>query len=322
MQQTSERTVSMAIQNPETTGVSRTFHFVGKVDLVAANDDGTATLVDWKCTGDIAQFVARKTLGYQADLYALALGRQTPPIVVSNIEYRLVSIPTIKLCGKDASPGAYENRCFAWLTEEPGRLLAHYIEMGAHRYLAAKFWLWDVAQRILECRRRESWLCNEHACWSWNRSCPYLALCTAQAMGGDANALAAKQYEPKPKHTELEELPAVREGVEILTYSSASLFSLCEMKYYWRHERSLAPKGIDETGESAWTGSAMHAGMDALAQTGQIEKALDAISEWATTNPALGESATAARDQNVAKARAMCRAASLKWFGIEKQAAA
>lgn len=319
MAQRSEITVGMAIPNPETTGVSRTFRYAGKCDLIQQNPDGeTWTLVDWKTVSDIDQFVSRKTLGYQADLYALALGQQTPPVVVTQVEYRLIQSPSIKLCGKDASPEAYENRCLEWILADGSRMLTHYIEMGAHRYLAAKFWLWDTAQRILECRRRGAYLTNEHACWTWNRACPYLPLCTMHAMGGDANALAAEQYEQKSSHPELD----ASDDRDLLTYSSASTFCLCEMKYYWRNERGLVKRSEDEAGESAWTGSAMHEGMDALAKTGDVAQARERITQWADENPALGEDAVKAKDQNVAKARAMCRAAALKWFGMEATVAA
>ena len=60
-----------------------------------------------------------------------------------------------------------------------------------------------------------------------------------------------------------------------------------------------------------WVGNAMHAGMEAFAKQG-IEAALSAIDEWAEQNPVLGDDVRR-QDEQIAKSRAMVRAASERW---------
>ena len=302
-----EHEITMPILNPDSSGSSRTFRFAGKIDEMDLQE---GRIIDYKSTKDPLRFVAEKTIGFQPDLYALAA--RECGICVQEIEYRLVSVPGI-ICTKgkpdNGSLDAYEGRCFQWCCDpgHPRRLWPHPIPINPARLATARAYAWDCAKRILDSRKHHRWLPNEHGCWTWNKACPFLPLCEQLAGGGDPQWIIEERYETKPKnHTELE---TEEDGKTILTYSSMSTLSLCEQKYYWSYERGLRRK--QDYDVAPWLGSAMHAGIAAFA-TGGIEAAYAAIDAWREANPAFGEAIDKV-EENVRKARAMCRAAMERW---------
>lgn len=186
----SEQVVSMALINPETGAASRTFTYAGVVDGV----DGD-TLIDWKAVTDPTEFIESKTIGYQTELYIAAL-QACQGIQIRNAVFRLVTIPSIRFCNKDGgSQRLYEERCLAWLREEPSRLVEHEMWADPGRIAEAKHWLWSVSKRILENRRTGRWLRNEYACRTWNRTCEYMPICRAEACGADAEWIAGESFE-------------------------------------------------------------------------------------------------------------------------------
>jgi hypothetical protein len=295
-----EQVVTMPVVNPDTGKPSRSFVYAGKIDLI----DGD-TLVDWKSVSDPEHFIQQKTIGFQGELYALALEAAGTPI--ARIIYRLITKPTIKFCGKDANRDAYEQRCVEWL-QDPGRLQEHEVVFNAARLNQARLYLWEISKAILESRRHDRWLCNEYACKSWNRTCEYAPLCMAASLGSDYQCLMQHDYKASALHEELGVVePQER---DLLTYSAAATYAHCAMKYFWRYH--LGIKRRDETGsEALWIGSAMHAGFEAV--TEGVDAALVAIDEWARKNPVLGQEAAQRQEQQVAQARAMVRAAIEKW---------
>lgn len=289
----------MPVVNPDSGRSSRAFTYRGKVDLVEGG-----RIVDWKSVADPDSFILKQTIGYQAELYALALQHSGTPI--TSIEYRLIRRPTIRLCGKDASPEAYEERCVAWLRETGDALRPHEVLVNPARLEQARRWLWGCVQRVLVNRRTSLWLTSEEACNAYGRLCEYAPLCLAEALGADVEDVIAQRYEVAQAHEELED-----DSRDVMTYSSARLLTLCERRYLWRYVRCLRPRN-DSAGEAQWNGSATHVGFEALATEG-LDAALTAIDAWAGAHPILGEDAARQQDQQVARARAMVRAAAERW---------
>ena len=100
----SERVVSMSIVNPDTGGKSRSFRYVGLVDL-----QPEAEVADWKGVADPDRFIKASRIGYQAERYALALLHEGKAI--RKITYRLLTRPTI----------GYKRPKFTWAVKKVGR---------------------------------------------------------------------------------------------------------------------------------------------------------------------------------------------------------
>ena len=346
MKAQTELLVTMPVVNPRTGAKSKTFVFCGVVDRTDAS-----RIDDWK-TGDPGRFISKARIGFQAELYALAVeGSQGR--VIREVTYRLMDRPTLKYSqpvfsyavkktGRktalklfdnrkqaetlanmqngyveervkgDATRQDYEDRCYAWLLEDPARMVHHPHLLSEPRRQRARQWLWESCKRLLECKNCDRWLPNELACYSWERACPYLPLCECEAQGGDVNWIIEDQYETADPHPELGEV--VNGGKTVVTYSSLTTHALCEQKYYWKVVRCLRPHRDDA--EARWVGSAMHAGVAAYANGG-LEAACKAIDEWANYNPVLGPDAAWKQEEQVAKARAMVRAAAVKWPDVK-----
>jgi len=297
-----ETVVSLPIINPETGAASRSFTCAGKVDRVEAGK-----VVDWKGTKDPQRFITQKRIGFQVEIYALAMEAAGHPI--TEVEYRIVKTPGIKLCGKDATPAAYEQRCIEWIKNEEDGLVPYGFPINPGRQDKARAWLWECSKRILENRRNHRWLPNENACFSYERACEYLPLCECAANDGNVSDPIQQDYMEGMVHPELG--AEWERRLDLLTYSSLSMLTLCEVKYFWRYERGLRKRR--EEVESLWLGSAMHAGLEGFSDGG-IEAAYAKIAAWADANPIIGEDQARYQDQQVAKARAMARAAAEKWI--------
>lgn len=194
----SEHVVEMPIVNPQSKRGSRTFRFRGKVDEI----DG-GVLADWKFTGDAMRTIKGLTVGFQAELYAAAAAHLG--FDLNSVEYRLITTPTISLCGKDNhDPAQYEKRCLEWIRADGNRLLPHEVYLNPARIGQALKWLWNVTQKILLNRRSDCWLTNERACFDWSRACEYLSLCECEAQGGDVEWLIGERFEATVPHPELE----------------------------------------------------------------------------------------------------------------------
>lgn len=322
-----EHEITMPVCNPDSSGVSRSFEFAGRIDHLEPVPDGNGTfrVIDYKSTGNPHRTIAEKTIGFQAELYALAAQQRGMRIV--EMAYRLIQTPGIKFVPKkDGDWTGYEERCVEWFDdpEHPDRLMEHPISINPARLAVARAYLWDCSQRVLEARRPEGgrWLPNENGCWTWNKPCPFLPLCEALAAGSDAQYLIDQDYEVQSEiHPELSPCPG--NGCKRrLTYTSCSALTLCEQKYFWLYELGIRKKR--QYDEAPWLGSAMHVGIEAyrkgLSLEGARESAYRAIDDWKNANPAFGEGVDKVLRQ-VCKARAMVRAAMARW-PIHKDAAA
>lgn len=215
----------------------------------------------------------------------------------------------------DADRDAYERRCLEdQLLAEPGKVESHSYFIVPARLAIARRYLWDCCKRILECRRTQCWLPTEQACYMYNRQCPCAKLCQATMNGDKIDYIIDDGYdrfqEGEHLHRELEMGRRTSDGTDILTYTSVSTFRLCEARYYWQYELGLRPKG--EYSEPLWIGSAVHKGLATSAEEG-LEAGLEAIDDWAAANPVIGEDRAWLQDQQIARARAMLRAADIRW---------
>lgn len=346
-----EHVVSMPVVNPETNRASRSFVFMGVLD--AETDD---KIVDYKGTSRPDRFITQLSIGYQAELYALA--RQHEGRKVLEIEYRIIARPGLKYShpkyryavtkpGRksaikvfddpaeaeslaamrgadvetrvtgDADRDAYEQRCLEWLAEDHARVRSHPYFVNPVKLQQAKWFLWECGKRILDSRANNRWIPNVRACFAYDRPCIFQPLCEAVLNGADVDWTKDDQFrQVESSHPELEgadKAPLIVNLMRVvLTHSSLGDLTRCEMLYYWRHEQRLR-KQVDEDSEPLWVGSAMHVGMAAFATDG-LDAALAAIDEWAEKNPVLGFDASWRQDEQIARARAMVRAAAAKWF--------
>jgi len=338
-----ELVVTMPITNPATGMKSRKFIYAGKVDGIEGE-----TIDDWKSTDDPHKFVSRRAIAFQAELYTLALqhmGRR-----MTGIRYRLITKPglryceakysyavmragrksavkvlddfkdaelfakgqgctVVERCSGDKNLQAYEDRCYEWIRAEPDRLFDHTVPVSSGRLMQAGYYLWECSKRILDSRLNSRWLPNSGACEAYGRECPYLSLCECLAAGADPTWIIEDQFEvADDTHPELD--GQVKSDKDLITSSSAGCLCLCEVRYYWKHERRLRKpqREID----AAWLGSAMHAGLEHFV-AGGLEAAYAAIDDWREHNPVLGDDVRK-QDQEIGKARAMMRAAAEKWL--------
>jgi hypothetical protein len=276
----------------------------------------------------VYRLVTRPMLKYSHPSYKWAVrkaGRKTAVKVCDNQEeaMKLAALQggsvEERITG-DASRDAFEQRCLEQMFDEPTRVVEHVYHLTETRMQRAAEWLWQNCKRLLECWAHDRWLQNEKSCYAYSRECPYMALCEGIVDGVDVEWLKGEEYEESDPHPELNgyrptKLPTkrnhrgARQGV--VTYSSLTTLAMCEVRYYWRYVARLKRRQ-HEDGEALWLGSAMHRGLQVYAEGG-LDAGLAAVDEWARDNPVLGENAAWLLDQQIARARAMVRAAALRW---------
>ena len=339
-----ESVVSLPVVNPDG-GTSRTCIYMGKVDRTE-----DTKVIDWKGVAECARFIRLARIGFQAELYALAVRHGGQDI--TEIEYRLIRRPqlryskpsytfavmrigrksALKLCDTrkeaeraatmsdasvevrckgDANRAAYENRCLNDIIAKDG-LVTHNHILTEAKLEQARWYLWGCSKRILDCRTHNRWMPNPRACYAYERECPFADLCDACQNGANYEWIIGDQFQVREtSHPELKSWVTFN-GKTILTFTSCSDLTACEMFYYWKHERRLA-KRHDEDSEPLWVGSAVHAGLEGLT-TDCLDMAFAAIDGWAEDNPVIGEDAFWRQEQQIARARAMVRAAKAKWL--------
>lgn len=344
-----ERAVSMPVVNPETGRASRSFVFMGVLDL----EEGDR-IVEYKGTSRPDRFITRLAIGYQAELYALA--RQHEGSKVLEIEYRIIARPSLrysrpkyryavtkpdrktairvlddpaeaealaKMRGAeveervtgDVTRDDYEQRCFKWLLGESDHIRSHPYFVNPAKLRQAAWFVWECSKRILDSRLNRRWIPNVGACFAYDRPCMFQPLCEAVLHGTDVDWTCNEQFQQiESSHPELKGADKNR---AVLTHSSLADLTLCEMLYYWQHELRLR-KRVDEDSEPLWVGSAMHVGVATYTTAGE-EAALTAIDKWAEANPVLGPDASWRQDEQIARARAMVRAAAAKWSSLQPQ---
>lgn len=91
--------------------------------------------------------------------------------------------------------------------------------------------LWDVAAQIREAKRRNRWTRNSGACFSYNRPCPFLSLCS----GTDSPDSGRWQAKPS-KHPSL---PDGMGGDRVLSNSRVRCFQTCQRKFFYEYELKI-----------------------------------------------------------------------------------
>ena len=345
-----ERIVSMPVVNPDTGRASRSFVFMGVLDF----EEGDK-IADYKGTSRPDRFITQLAIGYQAELYTLARQHEgykvleieyriiaRPSLRYSHPSVRYaVTKPSRKTAIRvlddlkeakalaimqgaeveerwtgDRDRNAYEQRCFEWLAEDPTRIRSYPYFVSKAKLTQAQWFLWECGKRILDSRTNNRWIPNPGACFAYDRPCVYQPLCEAVLNGNNYHDVLVENFQiVESSHPELNGADSDHNGKGVLTYSSLSDLTSCEMLYCWRHEQRLR-KRVDEESGPLWTGSATHVGVAKYATDGEAA-ALAAIDEWADKNPVLGPDASWRQDEQIARARAMMRAVAAKWFATQ-----
>jgi len=282
-----EETVKMPIKGGN-------IEFRGKVDLVRGG-----TLIDWKTTADPQKYIDAQVVGYQAEMYALALQAQGRKL--DRVVYRLIRKPTIKLSGKDATPIDYQDRCVEWLRKTPGALLEHEHYITDHKLGLALSKVEDTAWEIQQSRSRGYWRQNELACKDFMRRCPFVPLCSGCATPEDYD-------KREDRH---EELGESGEG-DTVTPSSIKCYNQCGARYYWQYEQRLKKRN-EETSEALYTGDVFHFGIEQVARGMTIAEAVEVTREYGNAQPVIGASLERKQQQQTAQAAAMVVVAAEKW---------
>ena len=313
MDVTTEQVVTMPITNPATGRASTRHTFAGKLDLIEGH-----VISDWKTCTNTKDYAHERLMSYQAELYVLASKQP-----ITEVQYRLIARPKLKLCSSDLPKGSpkgstnfdvkhYEARVYAWMLERPERMVELRHPLNHARLGQAEEWLWNIHVRLMHCEKH-GFLTNSHGCKAWHKDCPYMPLCAANALGGDVRDVIKRDYEKRPvAHAEL--------GIDdpdVITFSSASCLCLCERKYDLLYRQGLKPRNQDD-GEALFVGSATHKGLEHYKKHFSVDAALAAIDQWEKENPILGgfenhADKQHAQDERIAKARGMTRAAAVMW---------
>ena len=269
--------------------------FRGKVDLVQGD-----TLIDWKTTTDPEAYIDQQVVGYQAEMYALAL--REAGHTINRVVYRLIKKPSIRMCKKDATSAAYRARCVDWLRETPGALMEyeHYITDARMAQALAK--IEDTAWEVTQSRERGYWRQNELACKDYARRCPFVGLCEG-TQTTYAYDIATDRHE---------ELGDAGAG-DTVTPSSIKAYNQCAARYYWRYERRLR-KPHEETSDALYTGTLVHLGLELLWSGKALDNALAAVIEAGYETLVIGEDAAKRQQQQTAQAAAMVQVGSEKWL--------
>ena len=117
---------------------------------------------------------------------------------------------------------------------------------------------WNIAEEARRCQTKygnKPWPKTgaPHACFTYNRPCEFLDLCTREDIPESSN------WKARQSHRELG--IDTSEHLPILTNSSMSDFRQCQRKFFYRHEIGIEKVGKDE--EALHLGSLIHAGLEA-----------------------------------------------------------
>jgi hypothetical protein len=288
------------IRNPSGQGTSRRFVYRCTIDRY---EPSRALLIDWKTTGDVAAYIARKAISVQLDLYALALEQHGHR--VDSIEFRLVSRPTIKLKAKQ-TPLEYLDECREWLAA-PGKIVEHSLLLSQQRIEGARRMLWEYSQARLAQERSGYHMRNEGNCFQWGRACPYLHACECLSMTGDSEAATIKAVSDQYSIGE----PETHEGKEIVRYSSIAAWMSCQQLHRWQYALAMRPIREQES-EALDVGNRFHEAIALAARDGE-QAAIDYLFDRASRGCLGNADVERKRQGDAARVAAMILASLDRW---------
>lgn len=313
----------------------RGYTYAGMVDHI---EDGV--LIDWKTTATPADYATTLPLRLQADCYALAA--REAGHVITDVQYRMVARPSLRMKSapkptirqkKDEpaeafaarcdewratnpaeTPAEFEDRCFEWLTTNEGVVAEETIHLNEARLQAAMRMMNAAAMAAdaISASERDAEM-NPSACSRYGRTCEYVDLCAAKINGGDWRDVATERFGSPDQSAKVHpELPdPYTTDRRALTYSGMAARADCEQRFSFRYLAGLV-RDHDGEPEAIRVGSLFHKGVEVYGRTGDLNSALEAIDSLADEIPAIGDM-VARHSEMAAKARAMVRAAAIKW---------
>lgn len=296
-----ESVETAALWNPETGKSSRSFTVAGKLDIIAREEKTDArVLFDHKST---SEDIADPNSAYWRQLVVEGQPTHYMLLEWENgrkVEYGLWDVmkkPQIaprQIAKKDAErlvAGAsyFEHE----LTEEDRQYVSEYSRENLTLYIARltddvirqrperhfqrrliprldaevleyATELWGHGQDILATRRAERWPRNSGACFTYNRPCKFLALCSK------SDTLDSGKW--ATRHWVHPELPQGKgRGLDILTNSRIRCFQTCRQKHFLTYELGI-DKVDEEEQEALYFGNLWHAASEQYFLTLQKEQ--------------------------------------------------
>lgn len=170
---------------------------------------------------------------------------------------------------RDETPEEYGQRCLAAIVVDPDAYYqrAILVRLMQEQHECAVD-VWQTAQTMREARRLNVFPRNPDACFTWNRSCDYLAVCC-----GDVPIDDPLLFRREEKANE--ELEDVFEDDRVLiTQSSIRTFRACQRRYQYRYIVRARPIVKPDALRS---GSSVHRGVEELRKGATFEAACAAL---------------------------------------------
>ena len=279
----------MPIGNPATGHKSRLFVLGGFIDALEHIKRIGKSVIEYKTVGDTGKFIQELSMGFQAEMYVLAIA-ETTGVTPAEICYRVMQRPGI-ICTKGKPDNGdwdhYEKRCKEWCLTYSTKGKAHMMDLPKSvnngRLDTCRQFIWDCCQRIQQNLRQNLWLTSAKSCWKYNKACEFAEVCAAQTEGNDWQSVLDESFHERPISKRLSPLAG---GKMILSHSALEALTICEVLFYFRYIRRLT--SATEGGEAQRVGSAVHVALAALVTDGPDAPRL-AVAKWAEDNPTLGE---------------------------------
>lgn len=195
-----EKKLSGEIENPDSTGKSRSFTFAGKCDLIVAIPDGALAIVEHKTTSRLDRAYMDRVIAFdlQTALYAYYAGLELQGRPIENVIYNAASKTSIRL-KKGETIEEYRARCITWYAEAELPFWRQSLTLTTEDFRQAKETLWQISKKILDDKARGFFIQNSGACEKWGRFCEYYPLCASK----NSPLIRLNSYKIQPPHSEL-----------------------------------------------------------------------------------------------------------------------
>lgn len=198
-----EKKLSGEIENPDTSGKSRSFTFAGKCDLIVSLADGSSAIVEHKTTSRLDRAYMDRVVAFdlQTALYAYYAGMELQGRPIETVIYNAASKTSIRL-KKGETIEEFRTRCIAWYAEAELPFWRQTLTLTAEDFQQAKETLWQISKKILDDKARNFFIQNPGACEKWGRFCEYYALCSSK----NSPLIRENAYKIQAPHSELLEV--------------------------------------------------------------------------------------------------------------------